>query len=143
MLQPKKPKHRKQMKNVRHLRGNENRGCKLDFGEFGLRATEAGWITDRQIEAGRIAIARYIKRGGKLWVKIFPHKPLTFKPAETRMGSGKGSPETWVAEIRPGRVIYELTGVDKASAVKAMTRAGAKMPLKCKVVVRSSSLINI
>lgn len=141
MLSPKKTKYRKQMKQVRHLQGVETRGCELGFGDYGLKATESGWITNRQIEASRVAISRYVKRGGKVWVKIFPDKPLTKKPAETRMGSGKGSPEEWVAEVRAGRVLFEMTGVTAQIAKEALTRAGAKLPLKSKVVSRSEHLL--
>ena len=141
MLSPKKTRWRKQMKRLRHLRGTERRGCELAFGDYGLRTMEAGWITNRQVEAGRIAISRYIKRGGKLWIKVFPDKPLTKKPAETRMGSGKGSPEQWVAVVRSGRLIFELTGVTEQVAVEALKRAAAKLPLKAKVVKRSDSLL--
>lgn len=141
MLSPKKPRYRKQMKQVRHLQGVETRGCALEFGDFGLRAMESTWITNKQIEAGRIAIARFVKRGGKLWIKVFPDKPLTKKPAETRMGSGKGSPEQWVAEVRAGRLLYELTGVPRDVARQALAKAAAKMPIKCKVVERSSTLL--
>jgi large subunit ribosomal protein L16 len=141
MLSPKKTKYRKQMKQVRHLRGFETRGTNLEFGEFGLRVMEAGWITNKQIEASRVAIARFIKRGGKLWLKIFPDKPLTVKPAETRMGSGKGSPEHWVAEVRAGRVLFELTGVPVDIAKDAMKKAAAKLPLKCKFVARTETLL--
>lgn len=141
MLQPKKTKYRKQMKQVRHLRGRESRGVELAFGEFGLRAMESGWVTNRQIEASRIAISRYVKRGGKVWIKIFPDKPLTKKPAETRMGSGKGSPEVWVAEVRAGRIMFEMTGVTSDIATEALKRAGAKLPLKSKVVKRTETLL--
>jgi large subunit ribosomal protein L16 len=142
MLQPKKTKYRKQMKSVRHIRGVETRGCSLDFGDFGLKVTEAGWITSRQIEASRIAISRYVKRGGKLWIKVFPDKPITRKPAETRMGSGKGSPEFWVAELRAGRVLFEMTGVTKQVATEALARASAKLPLKTKMVERKGNLLD-
>ena len=111
MRSPAKPKWRKQMKQVRHLKGVETRGTELSFGDFGIRATEGGWVTNRQLEAGRIAISRKAKRGGKIWINIFPDKPLTSKPAETRMGKGKGSPEAWVCEVRAGKIMYELTGV--------------------------------
>lgn len=141
MLSPKKPKHRKQMKNTRHIHGVETRGCKLEFGEFGLRVSESGHISARQIEAGRIAITRHVKRGGKVWIKIFPDKPITKKPAETRMGSGKGSPEYWVAEVRAGKIIYELTGVAQNVAKEALQRAAGKLPLKSKMVVRSEFLM--
>ncbi|MCL4125263.1 UNVERIFIED_CONTAM: hypothetical protein GTU68_056323 [Idotea baltica] len=138
---PGKPKYRKQMKRIRHLTGVESRGCKLAFGDYGLRSVEAGWVDSRQIEAGRVAITRKAKRGGKLWIRLFPDKPLTSKPAEVRMGKGKGAPEKWVAEIRPGRIMYEITGVDEKTAVKALTLAMAKMPLRCKIVKRSDYLI--
>jgi large subunit ribosomal protein L16 len=129
------------MKQVRHLKGVETRGCDLVHGDYGLRALESGWITDRQTEAGRIAITRHMKRGGKLWINFFPDKPLTSKPAEVRMGKGKGAPENWVAEVRAGRVIYEITGVTKAVAMGALSRAAAKMPVRCKVVERSNNLL--
>jgi large subunit ribosomal protein L16 len=141
MLQPKRTKYRKQMKQVRHLQGRETRGCDLAFGDFGLRATESGWITNRQIEASRIAITRFVKRGGKVWIKIFPDKPLTKKPAETRMGSGKGSVEEWVAEVRAGRVLFEMTGVTKEIAEEAFRRAASKLPLKAKFCRRSDNLL--
>ena len=141
MLSPKKPRYRKQMKQVRHITGTETRGCKLNFGDYGLRALESGWITNRQIEAGRIALTRYVKRGGKLWIRIFPDKPLTKKPAEVRMGSGKGSPEFWVAEVRAGRVLFEMTGVAPSVAKEALKRAAAKLPVKSKVVTRTDNLI--
>ena len=129
------------MKNVRHLRGKERRGASLAFGEYGLRATESGWITNKQIEAARVAMTRYVKRGGKVWIKIFPDKPITSKPAETRMGSGKGSPEEWVAEVKQGRILYEMTGVTQAIAKEAFARAGAKLPLKTKFVERSNFML--
>ncbi len=141
MLSPKKTKYRKQMKQVRHLEGVETRGCKLAFGDYGLRAMESGWITNKQIEAGRIAITRYVKKGGKLWIKIFPDKPLTKKPAETRMGSGKGAPEEWVAEVRAGRLLYELIGVNDQTAHESLSRAGSKLPVKTKIVKRSDNLL--
>lgn len=142
MLQPKRTKYRKQQKSVRHIRGVETRGCTLEFGEFGLRVLESGWMTSRQIEAGRIAVSRFVKRGGKLWIKIFPDKPITKKPAETRMGSGKGSPELWVAEIRAGKILYEMTGVTKEIATKALMLASAKLPLKTKVIERKGNLLD-
>lgn len=141
MLQPKKTKHRKQQKQVRHIKRKENRGCTLVFGEFGLRSLEGGWITDRQIEAARRAVTRYVKRGGKVWIKIFPDKPISKKPAETRMGSGKGAPEYWVAEVCAGRILFEMTGVTKEIAAAAFARAGAKLPVKTKLVSRSEMLI--
>ena len=141
MLSPKKPRHRKQMKNVRHLTGVESRGCDLAFGDYGLRTMESGRISNRQIEAARIAMTRYVKRGGTVWIKIFPDKPLTKKPAEVRMGKGKGAPEGWVAQVRAGRIIYEMTGVTEAVAKEALRRAASKLPLKCKLVARSGNLI--
>lgn len=118
------------------MSGKAWRGGKLTFGKIGLKALEGGWITNRQIEAARVAIMRTVKRGGKLWINIFPHKPLTKKPAETRMGKGKGAPEGWVAVVRPGRIMFEIDGVDDALAKEAMTKARHKMPIACKVVSR-------
>ncbi|WKZ56324.1 MAG: 50S ribosomal protein L16 [Bdellovibrionota bacterium] len=141
MLQPKRTKYRKQMKQVRHLKGVETRGCDLEFGEFGLRATESGWITNREIEAARIAVSRFVKRGGKLWIRIFPDKPLSKKPAETRMGSGKGSVEQWVAEVRAGRMLYELTGVSRELAREALDLAASKLCLKTRIVEYSDKLL--
>jgi large subunit ribosomal protein L16 len=141
MLSPRKVKYRKQMKLMSHLRGKETRGCKLSFGKFGLYAVESGHITARQIEAARVAISRHAKRGVKVWIRVFPDKPITRKPAETRMGSGKGSPEYFVAEVRAGRIMYELTGVDSAVAREALKRASAKLPVKCKIVERVDSLL--
>ena len=134
MLLPRKVKHRKVQKGKR--RGKAYRGCNLNFGSFGIKAMECGWITNRQIEAARIAITRTVKRGGKLWITIFPDKPLTAKPAETRMGKGKGHPEHWVAVIKPGRILFELEGVSRELAKDAMTRAIQKLPIKAKFVVR-------
>lgn len=136
MLSPKKVKHRKQMKQVRHLKGTETRGTKVNFGDYGLMAVESGWITNRQIEAARIAMTRFLKRGGKVWIRIFPDKPLTKKPAEVRMGKGKGSPELWVAVVRTGRIMYEVKGVEEASAKEALRLAASKLPLKTKFVAR-------
>jgi large subunit ribosomal protein L16 len=141
MLVPKKPRYRKQQKQVRHLLGQETRGCNLEYGDYGIRAVESGWITARQIEAARIAISRRAKRGGKIWIKIFPDKPITKKPAETRMGSGKGSPEYWVAEVRAGRVLYEITGVSKDIAIEALQLAVSKLPIKCKFVERMETIL--
>jgi large subunit ribosomal protein L16 len=141
MLQPKKPRYRKQMKLYRHLTIKETRGCTLEFGEFGLRAMEAGWVTNRQIEAARQTMVRHIKRGGKVWIKVYPDKPLTSKPAEVRMGKGKGAVEHWVAEVKSGRIMYEITGVAEKVAVQALELASAKLPIKTKIVVRSASLI--
>jgi len=118
-------------------RGKATRGDKLSFGEFGLKALEAGWITDRQIEAARIAMTRHIKRGGKVWIRMFPDKPITRKPAETRMGSGKGAPDHWVAVIRPGKVLYEIQGVSEELAREAMRLAAQKLPIKTKFVNRA------
>jgi large subunit ribosomal protein L16 len=134
MLLPKRTKHRKMMKGRR--RGKAMRGNTLSFGIFGIKATEAGWVTNRQIEAARIAISRTVKRGGKLWITIFPDKPLTAKPAETRMGKGKGNPEHWVAVVKPGRVLFELDGVTLEQAREAMEKAIHKLPVKAKFVYR-------
>ena len=135
MLMPKKVKHRRVMKG--RMRGKATRGENLDFGEFGLKALEAGWITDRQIEAARIAMTRHVKRGGKIWIRMFPDKPITKKPAETRMGSGKGAPDHWVAVVKPGRVLYEIQGVDVELAREAMQLAAQKLPIKTKFVTRA------
>ncbi len=134
MLLPKRVKHRKVQRGRR--RGKAYRGSKLNFGEYGLKATECAWVTNRQIEAARIAITRYVKRGGKLWINIFPDKPLTVKPAETRMGKGKGNPEHWVAVVKPGRILFELEGVEKKTAQEALRRASHKLPLKTVFVMR-------
>jgi len=134
MLLPKRTKHRKQMRG--RLKGTETRGAKVDFGEIGLQVLEPHWITSRQIEAARRAMTRHIKRGGRIWIRIFPDKPVTKKPAETRMGSGKGSPEYWVAVVRPGRVIFEIAGIDYAVAKRALELAAAKFPVKCRVITR-------
>jgi large subunit ribosomal protein L16 len=137
MLMPKKVKYRKQQRGRRT--GKAWRGGSLAFGEYGLKALEPAWITDRQIEAARVAITRFIKRGGKLWIRIFPDKPFTKKPAETRMGKGKGSPEMWVAVVKPGRVMFELEGVTREIAEKAMALAAAKMPVRTKFVARDDA----
>ena len=134
MLMPKRVKHRKEQRGKR--RGISYRGNNISFGEYGIVAMEAGWITDRQIEAARIAITRYIKRGGKVWIRIFPAKPVTVKPAETRMGKGKGAPDHWVSVVRPGRVMFEIEGVDEESAREAVRLAGHKLPIKTKFVGR-------
>lgn len=134
MLSPRKVKHRKVFKG--RMRGTAQRGSSVSFGEYGLKAVECGKMTAQQIEAARIAINRKIKRGGRVWIRVFPDKPITKKPAETRMGKGKGSPEYWVAVIKPGKVIYELSGVDEALAVRALTLAGNKLPFATKVVFR-------
>lgn len=141
MLSPKKPKYRKQMKMSQHLQGIETRGCDLAFGDYGLKAVEPAWLTSRQIEAGRIAVTRHVKRGGKVWIRVFPDKPMTKKPAETRMGSGKGSPEYWVAEVRAGRLLYEMTGVTESVAAEAFRLAAAKLPFKTKFIARSANLL--
>ena len=135
MMMPKKVKFRKQQRGRR--RGLATRGQKVSFGDFGLQALEAGWVTARQIEAGRIAMTRHIKRGGKIWIRIFPDKPVTAKPAETRMGSGKGNPELWVAVVKPGRIMFELAGVNEELARGAMERAIQKLPIKAKFVTRA------
>ncbi len=134
MLMPKKVKFRKQQRGRR--RGLATRGAKVSFGDFGLQALEAGWVTARQIEAARIAMTRKIKRGGKVWINVFPDKSFTKKPAETRMGSGKGSPEGWVAVVKPGRVMFELAGVPEPLAREALRLAGHKLPVKTKFVLR-------
>ncbi len=134
MLMPKKVKFRKQMRG--RMRGNAMRGNKLSFGDYGLQALTPGWLTSRQIESARIAITRHVKRGGKVWIRIFPDKPITKKPAETRMGKGKGSPEAWVAVVKPGRVLYELEGVSESVAREAMRLASHKLPIKTKILVR-------
>lgn len=135
MLMPKKVKHRRVMKG--RMRGKATRGENLDFGDYGLKALEAGWITDRQIEAARIAMTRHVKRGGKIWIRMFPDKPITRKPAETRMGSGKGAPDHWVAVVKPGRVLYEIQGVDQHLAQEAFKLAAQKLPIKTKFVSRA------
>ena len=132
MLMPKKVKWRKQQRG--RTRGKAYRGSTLSFGTYGLRAMQPGWINSRQIEAARVAITRFVKRGGKLWIRIFPDKPVTIKPAETRMGKGKGTPEYWVAVIRPGRILFELEGVNYELAKEAMRLAAHKLPLKTKFV---------
>ena len=135
MLMPKKVKHRKQMKG--RMNGVAVRGSSVSFGEFGLKTLEPGWITDRQIEAARIAMTRHIKRGGKIWIRMFPDKPITKKPAETRMGKGKGAPEYWVAVVKPGRILYEIEGVAEDVAREAMRLAAQKLPIKTKFVTRA------
>lgn len=138
MLLPKRVKHRKVQKGRR--RGKAYRGSELAFGQYGLQALEAGWITNRQIEAARIAITRHVKRGGKLWITIFPDKPLTVKPAETRMGKGKGNPEHWVAVVKPGRIMFQLEGVTTEQAKIAITLAQHKLPIKTKFVMREETV---
>lgn len=132
MLMPKRVKYRKKQRGK--MKGNAQRGTEISFGTYALKAMESGWITSRQIEATRIAITRHIKRGGKVWIRIFPDKPVTKKPAETRMGKGKGSPEYWVAVVRPGRIMFELEGVPFDLAKEAMRLASHKMPIKTKFV---------
>ena len=134
---PKRSKFRRHQRG--RMKGLSKGGTSIDFGEFGLQAVESGWITSQQIEAARIAMTRYVKRGGKVWIKIFPHKPVTSKPAETRMGKGKGSPEFWVAVVKPGRVMFELAGVPMETAREAMRLAAQKLPLKCKFVKREET----
>lgn len=134
MLVPKRVKHRRVFRG--RMTGKALRGSQLTFGEYGLQALEPGWITSNQIEAARIAMTRYIRRGGKVWIKIFPHKPVTKKPAETRMGSGKGSPESWVAVVKPGRVMFELAGVREELAQEAMRLAAHKLPIATKFIKR-------
>ena len=140
MLQPKRVKHRKQHRG--RMRGFAKGGTRVEFGEYGLKAIEHGWITNRQIEAARIAMTRKIRRGGKVWINVFPDKPVTQKPAETRMGSGKGSPEHWVAVIKPGRVMFELAGVPEPLAREALRLAGNKLAVKTKVVKREAELFD-
>jgi len=135
---PKKVKHRRVMKG--RMRGKATRGEKLSFGDFGLKTLEAAWITDRQIEAARIAMTRHIKRGGKVWINVFPDKPVTQKPAETRMGSGKGNPEKWVAVVKPGRVLFELSGVPEPIAREAMRLAIHKLPMRARFIVREEEV---
>ena len=134
MLAPKKVRHRKVQRG--RMRGQAKGGTEVHFGDFGLLALEPGWITNRQIEAARVAITRHIRRGGKVWINIFPDKPVTKKPAETRMGSGKGNPEAWVAVVKPGRVMFELSGVAEQVAREAMLRAAHKLPIKSKFITR-------
>lgn len=138
MLSPKRVKYRKKHKG--RMRGQSHRGNKVSFGEFGLQAAEPAWISNRQIEAARVAMTRHIKRGGKVWIRIFPDKPITQKPAETRMGKGKGNPEGWVAVVKPGRVMFELEGVTEEIARRAMELAAAKLPIKTRFVVREHQI---
>lgn len=134
MLMPKKVKYRKQQRG--RMKGKAWRGSTLNFGDYGLKVMACGWITNRQIEAARIAMTRYIKRAGKVWIRVFPDKPVSKKPAETRMGKGKGAPEFWVAVVRPGKVLFEMEGVPLEVATEAMKLAAAKLPLKTKLVTR-------
>ena len=136
MLLPKRVKYRRVQRG--RLKGRAMRGNTVTYGDFGLQALEPAWITSNQIEAARIAMTRYIKRGGQVWIKIFPHKPVTEKPAETRMGSGKGSPEYWVAVVKPGKVMFEIGGVDEETAREAMRLASHKLPVKCKFVKKET-----
>ena len=133
MLAPKRVKYRKQQKG--RTRGKATRGNTVAFGEYGLQSLDPGWVTNRQIEAARVALTRHIKRGGKVWIRIFPDKPVTKKPAETRMGKGKGNPELWVAVVKPGRMMFELEGVPEDLARRAFALAAAKLPVKCKFVI--------
>ena len=137
MLMPKKVKHRKQFKG--RMKGAAAGGTDLNFGDFGLQAVECGWLSSRQIEAGRRAMTRYIKRGGNIWIRAFPDKPITRKPAETRMGSGKGSPEGWVCVVRPGLVLYEMQGVTEEIAREAFRLAAHKLPMKTKLLIREET----
>ncbi|MGG4040282.1 50S ribosomal protein L16 [Bacillus smithii] len=134
MLMPKRVKYRREHRGK--MRGRAKGGTEVSFGEFGLQALESAWITNRQIEAARIAMTRYTKRGGKVWIKIFPHKPYTAKPLEVRMGSGKGAPEGWVAVVKPGKVMFEIAGVSEEVAREALRLASHKLPIKCKIVKR-------
>ena len=136
MLMPKRVKRRRVFRG--RMKGKALRGNEITYGEYGLVATEPSWVTSQQIEAARVAMTRYIKRGGQVWIKIFPDKPVTQKPAETRMGSGKGSPEYWVAVVKPGRVMFEIAGVDAETANEALRLAMHKLPLKCKVVKKET-----
>ena len=140
MLMPKRVKHRKVQRG--RMTGKATRGNTITYGEFGLVATEPAWITSNQIEAARIAMTRYTKRGGKVWIKIFPDKPITEKPAETRMGSGKGSPEYWVAVVKPGRVMFEIAGVSEDIAREALRLASHKLPIKTKIVAKGAETEN-
>src|SRR5436305_14175218 len=141
MLMPRKVKHRKQQRG--RMKGASKGGVALAFGEFGIQALEPGWITARQIEAARIAMTRHVKRGGKVWIRVFPDKPVTKKPAETRMGSGKGNPELWVAVVKPGRIMLELAGVSPTLAREALERAIQKLPIKAKFVQRHDAEVQV
>jgi len=136
MLMPKRVKYRKQQRGRR--RGKAYRGSEINFGEFGIKALEPAWLTNKQIEAARVALTRHIKRGGKVWIRIFPDKPVTVKPAETRMGKGKGAPDHWVAVVKPGRILFELEGVTVQLAREALSLASAKLPIKTRFVTRTS-----
>ena len=137
MMMPKKVKYRKQQRG--RMTGKAWRGSSISFGEFGLKAMECGWVTDRQIEAARVAMTRSIKRGGKVWIRLFPDKPITKKPAETRMGKGKGAPEQWVAVVRPGKILFEMEGVPANVAADAMRLAAHKLPIRTKFVTREQA----
>ncbi|MFQ5582889.1 MAG: 50S ribosomal protein L16 [Calditrichia bacterium] len=137
MLMPKRIKYRKQQRG--RMKGKANRGNSIDFGQYALKALESYWITSRQIEAARVAMTRYIKRGGKVWIRIFPDKPVTKKPAETRMGKGKGSPEYWVAVVKPGRIMFEIEGVPEDVAREAMRLAAHKLPIKTRFISREQT----
>jgi len=139
MLMPKKVKFRKMMKG--RMNGSAYRGAKVTFGEFGLKAVEPGWVTSRQLEAARVAINRHVRRGAKLWIRVFPDKPITKKPAETRMGKGKGNPEYWVAVVKPGRILYEISGISEELAKEAMRLAAFKLPIKTKFVGREEAIV--
>lgn len=141
MLMPKRVKRRRVHRG--RMKGKALRGNKVAYGEYGLATTECGWITSRQIEAARIAMTRYIKRGGQVWIDIFPHKPVTKKPADTRMGSGKGSPEFWVAVVKPGRVMFEIAGVSEDIAKEALRLASHKLPVKCKFLRKGEQLTGV
>jgi len=141
MLMPKKVRHRKQQRG--RLSGMAKGGTTVTFGDFGVQALEPGWITARQIEAARIAMTRHVKRGGKVWIRVFPDKPVTAKPAETRMGSGKGNPEHWVAVVKPGRIMFELAGVNEELARAAMERAIQKLPIRARFVVRHEQEVQV
>lgn len=138
MLMPKRVKRRRQFRG--RMKGEAHKGNTVAYGEYGLQALECGWITSNQIEAARVAMTRFVKRGGKVWVDIFPHKPVTKKPAETRMGSGKGSPEYWVAVVKPGRVMFEMAGIPEDQAREALRLAAHKLPVKCKFVKKEDEV---
>jgi large subunit ribosomal protein L16 len=138
MLLPKRVKFRKSQRGK--MKGNTKRGSYLAFGEYGIKSEDRGWVTNRQIEAARVAITRFVKRGGKVWIRIFPDKPVTKKPAETRMGKGKGAPEFWVSVVKPGRILFEIEGVAEPQAREAMTLAGHKLPIKTRFVQREKAL---
>jgi large subunit ribosomal protein L16 len=136
MLMPKRVKFRKQQRG--RMNGLATRGAEVSYGEYGLQALEPGWITNRQIEAARVAMTRHISRGGKIWIRVFPDKPVTIKPAETRMGKGKGNPEYWVAVVKPGRIMFEIEGISRESAQEAIRLAGRKLPIKTRLIERRS-----